>query len=32
VLSLSGARICAMTCFDAATLARFGLPLALDAT
>jgi len=32
VLSLSGARICAMTRFDAATLPGFGLPPALGAT
>ena len=31
VLSLSGARICAMTRFDAATLPGFGLPPAPDA-
>jgi hypothetical protein len=32
VLSLSGARICAMTRFDATTLPGFGLPPALGAT
>ena len=32
VLTLSGARICALTRFDGATLPRFGLPRTLDAT
>ena len=32
VLTLSGARICALTRFDGSTLPRFGLPRTLDAT